>query len=175
MVINNMNEKQAGFRASLVFLLAIVGAPLGGYLTDRWRKYKFRARLLFPTITTTLAAILLYIALHLHHGAMQYVIFLLFGTTVTAFGAAAGAVIQDVVQAGLRAVSYAIAVVVQNFLGASFAPVIIGVLIDRNGVEQALLVLPFMLIVGAVLFYLGSRHYENDFKKVTVVELEPES
>lgn len=174
LVVNSLNEKQAGFRASLVFLLAIIGAPLGGYLTDRWRKHKMRARLLFPTITTVIAAILLYLALHIHHSAMQYVVFLAFGTTVTAFASAAAAVTQDVVHAGLRAVSYSIAVVVQNLLGASFAPVIIGFLIDKQGIEKALVVLPFVLLAGALLFYLGSRHYEKDFSKVKIVQLEAE-
>ncbi len=173
--MGGLNEKQAGFRASLVFLLAIVGAPLGGILTDRWRKYRFRARLLFPTVTTTLSAVILFTALYFGKGVSQYLILLVFGLTVAAFASAAVAVTQDVVQAGLRAVSYSIAVLVQNLLGSSVAPVVIGILIHRIGIEKALLTLPFVLLVGAFLFYLGSRHYEADFNKVAKIQLEGES
>ncbi len=49
----------------------IVGAPLGGYLTDRWRKTQSRARLLFPTISTVMTAILLFAALNFFNGIIQ--------------------------------------------------------------------------------------------------------
>lgn len=173
-VTANLPENKAGTRAGIVFLLAIIGGPLGGYITDRWRKKRMNARLLFPAITTALAAVLLFISLQLPTGMIQYAVLLSFGLTVTAFGSAAIAVTQDVVHAGLRAVSYAIAVVVQNFIGASFAPVIIGFLIDRWTITQALLVLPFVLLLGALLFFLGSKYYESDYNKVKRVELEVE-
>lgn len=167
-----LNEKMAGLRASLVFLLAIVGAPLGGYLTDRWRKYRINARLLFPAITTAISSVLLFLALDFAKGVSQYFLLLIFGMTVTAFISAASAVTQDVIYAGLRASAYAIAVLVQNFLGASIAPVLIGILIDATNISKALSILPIMLLVGSALFYMGSRHYEKDYNKVKVVEIE---
>lgn len=170
----NLPESKAGFRASLVFLLAIVGGPLGGYLTDRWRKKRMNARLLFPAITTAAAALLLFISLSMPSGIIQYAILLSFGLTVTAFGSAAMAVTQDVVNAGLRAVSYAIAVIVQNFIGASFAPVIVGFLIDKWDIRTALMILPVVLLIGAFLFFMGSKYYESDYNKVKLVELEME-
>ena len=36
--IQGVDEGMAGPKSSLVMLVAIIGAPLGGYLTDRWRK-----------------------------------------------------------------------------------------------------------------------------------------
>ncbi len=116
--------------ASAVMVLAIVGAPLGGIITDRWRKKNIRARLLFPVITSMLAAVFLLCALWLTKGTMQYIFFLLMGVTVMAFLPGAAAVTQDVIHPGLRAMSYAIAVVVQNLLGASTAPLVIGKLYD---------------------------------------------
>ena len=167
-----LEEETAGLRASLVFLLAIVGAPLGGYLSDRWRKYRINARLLFPAITTAVSAVILFVALNFVRGLGQYFMLLTFGLTVTAFISAAAAVTQDVIHAGLRANAYAIAVVVQNLLGASTAPVLIGAMIDSEGIDKALSILPLMLLIGSILFYLGSRHYEKDFKRVKVVEIE---
>ncbi len=177
LVTNNsiIDEKEAGLKAGIVLLLAIVGAPLGGYITDQWRKKMIRARLIFPALTTVLSSILLYIAINYQPGILQYVIFLLFGISVTAFAPAIAAVTQDVVQVGLRAVSYSVAVIIQNLLGASIAPVIIGYLIDRYDVKSAFLILPFMLIVGAILFYISSLYYEKDLKKVNNIDLKAEN
>ena len=48
MRVQGMEASPAGIKASAVMLLAIVGAPLGGYLVDRWRKRRINARLIFP-------------------------------------------------------------------------------------------------------------------------------
>ena len=90
------------------------------------------------------------------------------------FVSAAAAVTQDVIHAGLWAASYAIAVVIQNLLGASMAPIIMGTIYDNYDISTAFKVLPFMLILGSLLFYLGSRHYENDLHKVPDYKIESE-
>jgi MFS family permease len=165
-------QQTAGQMASSVMLLALIGAPLGGYLTDRWRKTKDNARLLFPALSTFLAAIVLFIALTFLSGTIQYVVFLVFGILVLSFISGAAAVTQDVIHPGLRATSYAIAVVVQNLIGASTAPIIMGRIYDLTNIQTALSILPFMLIIGAFLFLLGSRHYVKDLGKVAKIDLE---
>ncbi|HPS14017.1 MAG TPA: hypothetical protein PLB87_12115, partial [Prolixibacteraceae bacterium] len=94
---------------------------------------------------------------------------------VTMFVSAASAVTQDVIHAGLRAMSYAIAVVIQNLLGASMAPIVIGKIYDHSDISTALSILPGILVVASLLFYLGSRHYESDLKKVPDIHLEPDT
>ena len=165
-------QDKAGQMASIVMMLAIVGAPLGGILTDRWRRIKDNARLVFPALSTLVAAITLFIAMSLLKGSVQYVVLLLFGVLVLMFISGAAAVTQDVIHPGMRATSYAIAVVVQNLLGASIAPIVVGQIYDRSNIKTALSILPFILVLGAVLFYLGSRYYEKDMGKVTKIKLE---
>jgi len=172
--IRNVPQETAGKMASSVMVLALIGAPLGGYLTDLWRKSKDNARLLFPAISTLISAILLFSALTIFKGAIQYAIFLIFGVLVLAFISGAASVTQDVIHPGLRATSYAIAVVVQNLLGASTAPVVMGKIYDLTNIQTALSILPFVLIIGAVLFWLGSRHYVKDLGKVAQIPLEAE-
>lgn len=167
-----VTQETAGKMASSVMVLAIVGAPLGGFLTDRWRKTRINARLMFPVITTVLSAVTLFITLAFLKGTIQYAVFLIFGVLVLAFISGAAAVTQDVIHPGLRATSYAIAVVVQNLLGASTAPIVIGKIYDLTNIQTALSVLPFILLIGALLFWLGSRHYVEDLEKVTHVNLE---
>ncbi len=171
-VTQNITQQRAGTLASMVMVLAIVGAPLGGYFADKWRKTNPKARLLFPTISTVIASLFLFCALFLTTGVLQYVMFLGLGVSVTAFISAATAVTQDVIHAGLRAMSFAIAVVIQNLFGSSLAPFVIGSIYDHTNIHTAFAVLPFLLMIAAVLFYAASRHYLSDLAKVPVVEIE---
>lgn len=167
-----MPQEKAGTMASAVMVLALVGAPLGGVLTDRWRKTQFNARLLLPAISSLTSAILLFSALYLFRGTIQYIVFLLMGICIMVFISGASAVTQDVIHPGLRATSYAIAVVVQNLLGSSTAPIVVGKIYDLSNIKTALSILPFVLVAGSILFYLGSRYYEKDMDKVAKIKLE---
>lgn len=169
-----ISQETAGKMASSVMVLALIGAPLGGHLTDRWRKVQPNARLLFPALSTLLSAVVLFVALVLGKGTLQYIVFLMFGIIVICFISGAAAVTQDVIHPGLRATSYAIAVVVQNLLGASMAPIVMGKIYDLTNIQTALSILPFILLVGTILFWFGSRYYTKDLEKVEKVSLEIE-
>lgn len=164
--------QQSSTKASLVMLLALVGAPLGGYLVDRWRKRKLNARLVFPGITSILAAVFCFLAFVVFKDTAQYIFLLLFGVTVTMFIPAAGAITQDLVHPGLRATSYAIAVVIQNTLGSLLGPIVIGAISDRTNIGTALGVLPIFVFSAGVLFLIGSLLYKKDIAKVDEIELE---
>ena len=170
--VRGIPQETAGKMASSVMVLALIGAPLGGFLTDRWRKTKENARLLFPALSTLFAAVVLFIALFLFKDTIQYAFFLVFGISIMLFISGAAAVTQDVIHPGLRATSYAIAVVVQNLLGASIAPVIMGKIYDLTNIQTALSFLPFVLLIGTLLFWIGSRHYVKDLEKVAPIKLE---
>ena len=171
--VQHMAEGPAGMKASSVMLLALIGAPLGGYIVDRWRKKRINARLVFPAITSLLSAIALFLSFTVFSGKEQYILLLLMGVLITAFVSATSAVTQDVVHAGLRAVSYAIAVFVQNLLGASIGPVVIGAISDASDIHTAMQVLPIALVIASILFFAGSFFYEKDLSKVEKVILEP--
>ena len=170
--VQGMAEGPAGMKASVVMLLAIVGAPLGGYIADRWRRKKVNARLLVPSLTSLLSAVLMFLAFSIFNGQLQYLMLLSVGVSVTAFIAAAAAVTQDVVHPGLRAMSYAIAVVVQNLLGSTPGPIVMGAISDATNIKTAFTFLPISLLISATLFFIGSLHYERDMKKVEAVDLE---
>jgi MFS family permease len=170
--VQGLPESQAGLKSSSIMILALVGAPLGGYIADRWRKKKINARLLFPTISTLLSAIFLFIAFVVFPGKMQYLFLLALGVLITAFVSATSAVTQDVVHAGMRAMSYAIAVVVQNLLGASMGPIVMGAISDASNIQTAMSLLPIALLIASLLFFSGSFFYEKDLSKVENIELE---
>ena len=170
--VQGMAEGPAGMKASAVMLLAIIGAPLGGYIADRWRRKKVNARLLVPSITSLISAVLMFFAFNISDGHMQYLLLLSVGVSVTAFIAAAAAVTQDVVHPGLRAMSYAVAVVIQNLLGSTPGPIVMGAISDKTNIQTAFTFLPISLLLSAVLFFIGSLYYERDMKKVEIVNLE---
>jgi MFS family permease len=170
--VNDVSQIKAGNMASAIMILALVGAPLGGFLTDKWRKTQANARLLFPALSTLFAAVLLFAALYLFRGVTQYVLMLFMGVTIFLFISGAAAVTQDVIHPGLRAASYAFAVIIQNLLGSSTAPIVIGKIYDLSNIQTALSILPFVLVAGAILFWLGSRHYIKDLGKVAQIRLE---
>jgi MFS family permease len=170
--IRGIDPKQAGSLAGAVMLLALIGAPLGGTLIDRWRKTQHTARLLFPAITTFISAVLLFIGITLLDGLPQLIVLFCFGILIMTFVSGAVAVTQDVIHPGLRATSYAIAVAVQNLLGSFTAPIVLGRISDRSDLQHAMNILPFVLCIGSLLFFIGSKHLINDMKKVEKIQLE---
>lgn len=173
-ITSGMDPKKAGTLAGAVMMLALIGAPMGGYIIDRWRKTEPRARMLFPAITTFISAILLFLAFYIFKGPMQLVTLFVFGIFIMLFISGAAAVTQDVIHPGLRATSYAIAVLVQNLLGSFTAPIVLGRISDLTNIKTAMSILPFSLVLGALLFLIGSRYYVSDMEKVAAVKLEVE-
>jgi MFS family permease len=167
-------EAEAGVKSGAVMLLALVGSPLGGFLSDRWLKRRANARPLFAALTTLVSAVILFVALTFFDGAVRYFGILLVGLTIIAFLPAAAAITQDVVHPGLRAVSYALCVLIQNLLGSSTGPIVVGSISDAHGIETAISLLPISLVVGACFFFGASFYYANDLEKVEKVMLEME-
>jgi MFS family permease len=172
--VQGLPESQAGLKSSSIMILALIGAPLGGYIADKWRKKKINARLLFPGISTFLSAVFLFLAFVVFPGKMQYMLLLALGVLITAYIAASSSVTQDVVHAGMRAMSYAVAVVVQNLIGASLGPIVIGAVSDATNIQTAMSILPAALLCASLMFLGGSFFYEKDLAKVEVIKLEAE-
>jgi hypothetical protein len=86
----------------------------------------------------------------------------------------ASAVTQDVVHPGLWAISYAICVIVQNLLGSSTGPIVVGAISDKYGLPIAMLLVPLASIVAGVLFLLSALFYRRDLAKVDKVVVEME-
>lgn len=167
-----LSMTKSGTKAGAIMFLAILGAPLGGYLSDLWRKKRLNARMLFPACSSFLTAIIFFIALVLFQGPNQYIAFLIGGITIAAFVPASIAVTQDVVHPGLRATSLSLNVVIQHLLGSSLGPIFVGVISDRFGLMTALSFLPIFTALGAVFFLIGSFYYQRDIDAAEKVDIE---
>jgi predicted MFS family arabinose efflux permease len=162
---------KAGLKGGLIMFLAIIGAPLGGYLSDMWMKHTPRARLLLPATSSAVSAVILFVAFGYLKGDIQYLTLLCLGVTIIMFVPAAVAVTQDVVHPGLRAVSLSINIVMQHTLGSSLGPLFVGMISDRYGLTTALKTLPVFCGIGAVLFFLGAFYYEADVMSTAQVKV----
>jgi MFS family permease len=172
--VEGVSISQAGMKTGALMLLAIIGLPLGGWLTDMWFKKKVSSRLLFPAITTALNTVVLLAAFSYLQGQAQYMMLLLMGILASAFAPAAITVTQEAIHPGLRAISYSVCVVVQNLFGASMAPIVIGAISDAYDIKVAMSILPIFLLASSLLFFAGSFFYEKDLSRVEKVTLECE-
>ena len=172
--VEGASMSEAGMKTGLLMLLAIIGLPVGGWLTDLWFKKNVSSRMLFPALTIALNAVVLFAAFSFLDGNTQYIALLLMGVLASMFAPAAITVTQEVIHPGLRAISYSVSVVVQNLFGASIAPIVIGALSDAHGIKVAMSILPVFLLVSALLFFAGSFSYKRDLDKVEKIALECE-
>ena len=164
--LEGLPMSKAATKGGLVMLMAIAGAPVGGYLADRWLVKRQNARLLFPALSSLLTSIILLAAFTLARGPVQYLILLVAGFTAVMFVPAAVAVTQDVAHPGLRAVSLSLCVIIQHILGSSLGPPVIGVLSDRYGLQISLICLPFFTALASLLFLIAARFHSGDLRKM---------
>ncbi len=161
---------RAGMKTSVIFLLAIFGAPIGGIIIDRVRNKFPNARMTVPAITSLLTGLFVFVGFSLE-GTAQYLLLLLFGFTAPMFAAGGAAVTQDVVHPGLRAMSYSLAQFFMMLLGYTMSPIFIGALSDRYDLLTAFRFLPIFALFGAIVFFIGSFYYVRDVSKVDKVRL----
>jgi len=171
----NMPAGRAGLKASSIMLCAIVGAPLGGWLVDALRKRFTSARPLFAGLASLLSAGIWLLAFGAFSGTAQYIVMILAAVSTLLYLSGASAVTQDVVHPGLWAISYAICVIVQNLLGSSTGPIVVGALSDHMGLPTALLLVPLASVFAGALFLAASAFYRRDLEKVDKVPVEMEA
>jgi len=170
--VDGLPMDRAGVKTSVVFLLAIFGAPIGGMVTDKLRKRLPNARMSVPAVTSLLTGLFLFIGFFFLEGTAQYVFLICFGFTAPMFAAGGSAVTQDVVHPGLRAMSYSLAQFFMMLLGYSLSPIFVGFISDRYDILTAFKFLPLFSLFGAIVFFIGSFYYVRDYNKVQKVKLE---
>ena len=161
---------KAGMKSAIIFLVAIIGAPIGGLLIDRLRRKWIHARMSIPAITSLLMGLSVFIAFSIN-GPAQYYFLLLFGLTAPMFAAGGASVTQDVVHPGLRAISYSLAQFFMMLLGYTLSPIFIGIVSDRYDLQTAFKFLPLFALLGSIAFFIGAFFYERDLRKVERVKL----
>jgi MFS family permease len=172
--IEGIAMSKASMKGGAILFMAIIGAPLGGFLADKWYEKRKNARLLFPALSSIITSFILLAAFMFLDGTTRYVSLLLAGIAAVAFVPSGVAVTQDVVHPGLRATSLSICVIIQHILGSSLGPIFVGMLSDRYDIKTAVTFLPLFTLLAGVLFLIGSLFYERDLGRVERIELSVE-
>jgi MFS family permease len=138
-------ESKAGLIMGTMGFFTILGALLGGWLTDVGKRRGGGGRVLVPTIATILCVLISIAALitlgvvgELFSYSNPYVVVAMILMTVYFLGSvvgtpAKGAITQDVVHPRLKGISWGMAVFTMYLLGGSWGPVLVGTLSDRLG------------------------------------------
>lgn len=166
MRVHNLSQAQAGYMSAIIAVTALIGAPLGGYIADRWTVIQHNAKLYVCSISTVCAGIFLFFALVSSHLYVVYSCFALFGMCTVAFLGPATAIIQEVVQPGLRTIAFSINVIAINILGSFLMIMLVGYISDSYNIQTALTFISFFAFVSAGLFWGAKYVFMADKRKI---------
>jgi len=166
---HGVDEKTAGLICGGVAVLVLIGAPLGGFLSDYWVKTNSNAKLMIAYISILVCVMALSAALLVQSLVVCIAFLLIFGVSNVTFLAPITSIIQEVVHPGLRAVAFGTNVMMVNILGAFTAPIIVGKLSDIWGLKAGLFILPLFAVVAAIILIFSKKQYFYD--RANVAEL----
>ena len=186
--IHHMNVARAGITMGFVYAIGgVLGGSVAGIWGDRISLRSRSGRMKIASVAALLAVPLTYFGIHQGYGSLAVAIPLLtvaYGLLNMYYGLVYAS-IQDIVAPALRGTSMAIYFLVMYLGGASWGTVIIGKMSDRFalhaahlagvykvteafkaiGLQQALLMIPVLSFLLAVVLWAGSRTIEGDIQR----------
>jgi MFS family permease len=167
----NISEATAGMIVGGWGLMAIIAAPLGGWLADLWQKKNGKGRLYLPALASLLAAVVLIVMVLVRFNPIGVGLGFVYGFLSVVYGPALNAVSQDVVPAAHKGLSMGMAVFAAYMFGGAWGPSVVGAISDRlgggaDGLLTAFLITTIAGFIAAVLFWLAARTYPADMEKV---------
>ncbi|MGZ4889063.1 MAG: spinster family MFS transporter [Candidatus Angelobacter sp.] len=186
--IHHMNVARAGVMTGIVYAVGgVLGGSVAGVWGDRIVKRSRSGRMKIASIAALLAVPLSYFGIHQGAGSIAVALPLLtiaYGLLNMYYGLVYAS-IQDIVAPALRGTSMAIYFLVMYLGGASWGTVIIGKMSDlfaqhaahlagldkitepfkAIGLQQALLAIPVLSLLLAVVLWVGSRTIGRDLER----------
>ena len=167
----NVSEATAGAITGGIGLAAIVGAPLGGFLADVWQKKNPRGRMYVPAVSFFFSGVVLIIVIFIGFTPVGIGIAVCYGILSSMAMPAVAAISQDVVPVAHKGLSMGLAIFAQYMLGGAWGPYVVGIVSDKlgggaQGLSTAVMICGLFGIVSGILFFIASRTYQEDLKKV---------
>jgi len=171
MRLMSISEATAGMIVGGWALMAIIAAPLGGWLADLWQKKTGKGRLYLPALASILAAIVLIVMVILRFGPIGIALGFVYGFLSVIGSPALNAVSQDVVPAAHKGLSMGLAVFAAYMFGGAWGPSVVGAISDAlgggaDGLITAMLFTTIAGFIAALLLWLAARTYPADMAKV---------
>lgn len=153
--VHQLSSLQAGAMSATIALTALIGAPLGGYVADKLRQTRPDANYIVCMASALGVGIFLFAALQSSHIVAVYVFFTLYGLFAVSFLGPATAIIQSLVQPGVRTIAYAINVVIINVCGSFIIIMLVGYMSELWGISLALSIICSFALVAVILFFIA--------------------
>jgi MFS family permease len=165
----NMDSFQAGTIAGLTGLIVIVGAPLGGYLGDRWQRKKAGGRAYFLVVAMLLYSISAALVIFSTNYSITVYIVVALITMFCSGLVLPGlfAIWTDVLPPQHRTTGIGMGTMISLILGAVPGPLFLGALSDAlgggaPGLRNAFLSMMPMLFLSTIMYFIMSRFYPAD-------------
>jgi MFS family permease len=167
----NLPEDKAGMIMAGIGMMAIIGAPTGGFLADIWYRRNRKGRMLLPVIADSLAAICLIGAYLLNLEGFGLVLGILFGIFIVMGLASFGAVSQDVVTPDQKGMVWGLSVFFQYLLGGGWGPLLVGFISQSLGgtaqdLKIALIISACFGFAASIFLFMSAQHYPEDMDRV---------
>jgi MFS family permease len=171
MRVMNVSEASAGMLVGGIGLTAIIGAPLGGLLSDAWRKKNPRGRMYVPAVAYLIASVLIVIVILTKFSPVGIALAVLYGIAASMAVPAFATVSQDIVPVAHKGLSMGLVVFAQYLFGGAWGPWLIGWLSDllgggADGLSVAVMLSAIMGLLGGIFFLIAARTYPADAEKV---------
>ncbi len=167
MRVLKVNESTAGLIVGGMGLMALIGAPLGGWLADVWHKHDPRGRVYLPGITLAAAAVVLIAAILTGFSPLGIVLGMLYGILNVMAVPAFGAISQDCAPAAHKGFSFGLSVFFEYLLGGAWGPYLVGIMSDAMGggapgLSTAMIIASAFGVIGGGCYLIASRYYVAD-------------
>ena len=171
-----VTEYKAGIIAASIGGMAVVGAPLGGFLADMWYKKNRKGRMLLPVIADFLAAVCFIGAILLNIEGFGLVLGILFGVLIVMGVPSFSAISQDVVTPDLKVMVWGLSVFCQYVLGGGWGPLMVGFISEFLGGSAHDLMIALIIsacggFAASFFLFISAQHYPNDMDRVKGVIL----
>lgn len=167
MRVHGLTQVQAGYVSAIIAATVLIGAPLGGIVGDRLSRKIQHGKLLVAGFSTLGAGISLLFAVTVSNTTTSFICFGLFGIQTIAFLAPASAIIEEIVQPGIRTLAFGINVLLMNILGAFGIIMLVGYLSDLYGLQVSLQVVTCFSFIASLLFFISKKTYIRDYKTIS--------
>jgi MFS family permease len=181
--IHHVSLAASGIGTGITYLIGgIAGSLFAGWLGDRVMQGRHNARLLWAAGFSLAGAPMAYLGILADDVRLAVVLITVFYGSLCAYYGFVYASIQDIVPSGMRAAAMAVYFMAMYLCGASFGPILTGKMSDMMaqraaaaaasptvteafravGLQQAMLIMPVLSVVLAVVLFMGSRTITAD-------------
>ncbi len=163
----------AGYLTCIISLVAIIGAPLGGVLSDFWYKRNRKGRLWLPAVSSAVSSLIMaasFLSFSFNF-TLGLVLIFIFGIINMTAIPALSVISQDVVPVAHKGLSHGVAALCMYALGGAWAPVLVGGISDSlgggaTGLMWAVVIACSGGLLAGICFTMGARHYIADEDRV---------